>query len=455
MMREAPDPRHSLPAMSPTQYLGRKALRHYRVFLAALAAGLAISVLVVRQTKQVYRSESVILYRQVGRPGNTEGDSGKRVATRLQDMLLGRDRLYRVIQELHLYPTVKNRDEAADELRKKIGFRAREGSTFQISFDADSPALAQAVTARLASTLIDDNMRLRVREAEETRRFLDQERARLGIEVKSKEAALGNFLQQHPELALARGGGGGGADPEAEELEREINRIRQANGAPPLDRPDADKIAAVKRAETDYDQAQRDLADKQQRLTDAHPDLIAARQRATQAEGNLRRLREGAGLTRPPETAKSDPTLGLERQLAALRRRSRADGPRVTRQTLQTEVALESLRHDLEQARERLAGLEDKQFQAALVEKLETSGEIGQLVVLDPASRPGLPFTDVRKKVALGGFVLAFALAIGAALLRARADDRIFDRADVEWTGGKPVLTVIPLPSRPRRSADV
>jgi hypothetical protein len=42
-------------------------------------------------------------------------------------MVMSHERIGRVIAELSLYPKVKNRDEAADEVRKKIGFKARDG----------------------------------------------------------------------------------------------------------------------------------------------------------------------------------------------------------------------------------------------------------------------------------------------------------------------------------------
>jgi succinoglycan biosynthesis transport protein ExoP len=297
---------------------------------------------------------------------------------------------------------------------------------------------------------------MRVQEAEETRRFLEQERARLGLEVKAKETALTEFLKSHPD-ALGRTEGGGGPPAGVDELQREMDRLR---GAPSADgRPDADVIATVRRAEADYDLAQKDLTDKQQRLTDVHPDLIAARIKAKQAQATLKQIRETAGLDQPPAAGKGDgekseQMAAMERQMAQLRRARPVGAPRVTRQQLEVQVAFESLRHDLEQARTRLAGLEDKQFQAGLAAKLETNNEIGQLAVLDPASRPGLPLIDMRKKVGIGGIIFALLLAVGAALWRGRSDDRIHDRADAEWLAGKPVLVLLPPPPRDRhRSA--
>jgi hypothetical protein len=161
----------------------------------------------------------------------------------------------------------------------------------------------------------------------------------------------------------------------------------------------------VRRAEADYDVAQRDYNDKAQRLTAEHPDLIMARSKSKQAESSLQHVArsradpapptaKGAGQQRPGRRRWSDRWLRL-------RRRAAAGG--MSRRQLEVTVMFESLRHELEQARGRLAGMEDKQFQAGLAAKLETSSEIGQLAILDPASRPGLPLIDVRKKVAIAG----------------------------------------------------
>jgi uncharacterized protein involved in exopolysaccharide biosynthesis len=269
--------------------------------------------------------------------------------------------------------------------------------------------------------------------------------------VKAKEASLTAFLRAHPD-ALGRAEGGGNS-PELDSLQREMDRLRGTPSA--AGGPDPEVMATVRRAEADYDVAQRDYNDKSQRLTAEHPDLIMARNKSKQAETNLQHVREVAGLARPAESGKPADNSGqveaLEREMAKARRRASSVG-RPSRQQLEVSVMFESLRHELEQARVRLAGLEDKQFQAGLAAKVETSAEIGQLAVLDPASRPGLPLIDVRKKVAIGGVLLALLLAVGAAALRARSDDRIHDTADAEWLGGKPVLVLLPPPPRARRS---
>jgi uncharacterized protein involved in exopolysaccharide biosynthesis len=439
-----------------TTHLARRALRHAPLALMVLAACLGLLVLVLARTSQIYRSEVVLLYRPTARPegGGGDADSSRRIGARLQDMLLARERLRRIADERHLYPRIANREEAVDEMRRRVLFHARDGATFQITFDGATPAEAQAVTARLAQTLIDDHARQRTQEATETRKLLEAESARVAEDVKTREAELGRFLQAHPELADSAPPAGD--DGRASDLQRDLERLREGNarGAGGGEGSAAALLAAVQRAETDLEQAQRDLAAKSERLTEAHPDVRAARARVQQAEAAFAHARDGlveeqasarSGAEAARRAANGEASAradALARQLETLRRRpvARAGG----RRSLRAEIELGSLRRELDRARERLAGLEQKQFEASLQAKLESSEETGSLALLDPASRPGLPAVDVRKKVGIAGLALSLLLAAGVAVLRARTDDRIYDRDDAEWLGGRPVLAVVP-----------
>jgi uncharacterized protein involved in exopolysaccharide biosynthesis len=365
---------------------------------------------------------------------------------------------------MHLFPEIADRNAAVDEMRRKVTFKARDGSTFLISFDSASPAAAQAATGRLVQTLIEDNARQRSQETEEMRRVLEGERHRLEEDVQARQAAVTQYLALHPEAAQPREAGeGGNADVDA--LAREVERVRGARPAGREGVPrtvDADLVAAERKADADLSQARRELADKQQRLTDAHPDVIVARERMRQAEASWRELRnaitEASAMPAPVKaTAAASADDGglssMEQQLARLRRSSRSSGRQVSSRALRAEVELQSLRHELDQARERLSGLEEKQLEAQLTARMETDSEAGQLGILDPASRPGLPVVDVRKKATLGGVAVSVLLALGVALLRARTDDRVHDRRDAQWLAGQPVLAAIPERSRRRAHA--
>lgn len=451
----------SPPGPSPL-HLIRRALRFWRLGLVVFIGVLSLAALLAWRTPRVYRSESVILYRQPPRQGYAESDTSRRVGARLQDMLVARDRLARIVKELRLADG--DLDAFIDGMKPKIALRVRDGNTFTISFDGDTPAEAQAVTARLAQTLIEDDGKQRAQAAHQMQRFLEAEKQRFETDVRQREEALASFLHQHPELVLAAPRGSGGSnDATVAAISAELERLRGSGrsvaGAPasPRQGPDPELVQAERRAANELAQAQRDIAERQQRLTEAHPDMIAARDRLRIAEGAALRARAALNAAERPEPAPTAVTAtaappapdgqiaALERRLARLRSGPPPERLRPgDRELAQRQVQLQSLRHDVDQARDRLASLEDRQFQATLAAKLEASHDVGQLMVLDPAYRPGLPLVDTKKKLLIAGLGLALLLAAGAALLRALTDDRLFDRTDAEWLAGYPVLAQVP-----------
>lgn len=412
-------------------HLARRAVRHLRLSAVLLAIGLGATAAAVYRTRPVFRSEAVLLYRAAPRFAHGESDSARRAGARLADQMLARSRLRLIADELGLDPDLVDRGAAVDRLRKSARFHVRDGSTFLISYDSPAPELAQKVVARLAETLIRDTIRQRAREAQEMRRLLEVEAKTIDLEVKAHEAALAGFLEKHPETVLTREWLSVTAGP-AGDTDTEVDR---SQGGARRDQVgmDSDLMTDVRRARLELAQARRELAQRQERLTDAHPDLIAARERLGRMEEDSGRM-AGILVIAPdsggPQIAAREPERGVARRDGGERVR------RMGRHALRLQVPLSSLRHSLEQARDRAAGIGDRRFQADLVAKLETSGEIGTLTLLDPAARPGLPLADARKKVALAGAAAAVLVALGAALLRSRFDDRVCDLADARWLLG-------------------
>jgi hypothetical protein len=343
--RAAPSPLH----------LARRAARHWKMVTAISVIGLCATGIAARITDQIYRSEAVLLYRQPIRQnnyGDSGADSARRVATRLQDMLLAPDRLRRVADEVRLYPELDDRHAAADEMRRKVLFQPRDGSTFLITFDAATPQLAQKVASRLAETLIADNSKQRTGEAEETRRLLDTERKRLEAEADEREKAVTAFLRLHPEAAMPReamtdrGTDSGGAD--LSNLQRELDRVRGGSsaGRTGVSISDPDLVAARQRALAELLQARKELASRQENLTDAHPDLMAARAKVKQAEAIVLELRERTAPAAAPASADDSRTAGeksasaaLEAEIVRLRSSSRASGrPRINSKALRGRI---------------------------------------------------------------------------------------------------------------------
>ncbi len=473
-------------------HLVRRAARYYRVALGTFVVGVGIAGIVAFQVKPIFKSETVLLYRQISRPGGDSegGESARRAGQRLQDMVFARDRLEKMIKELGLYtPLVKKRGyvEAVDEMRRRISFSVRESSTFRISFESTSPAMAHTVTTKLAALLIEENSRLRLLEADETKRFLDAEKLKIDAEFKTKETELAHFLVMHPEFAAESGRGdasagasiraarvGDAGDPALFSLEMSAAQLRErlaaATGARQPVRSatgvllDPELVAAKARADAALAAAQRELAERQTKLTDRHPDVATAKARLDIAAAEARRAAEllAAAPTRPapapasaavvvaePETVRSiRHQLGLvEGQLGALRaakKRAVRPGKADPGQIVELETQWTRLNREVSETRERHRQLEDKQFQASLVATMETSGQGGQMVVVDPPFVPTRAVRSSRRLAAGMGLALAAFVSLSVALGFALLDDRLYDAVDVERLGLAPVLAVVP-----------
>jgi uncharacterized protein involved in exopolysaccharide biosynthesis len=347
------------------------------------------------------------------------------------------------------------------------------------------------VTARLAEALVEENTRVRIEQAKIQTEFLSAEKTRTEDELKAKEKELAKFLAAHPEFALdlqagqagqqgasirAAAASARGGDPALQALERQASRSRTllANpgtplpaipGAPP---PDPALAAAKQQADAALASARRDLADKQGRFTEQHPDVLAATRRVKEAEDAVRRADEA--LSAPSGVGgKSDDAPGeastpagnrdkLQGQLSKLeaeisqRRKTKAGTEADASETVNRVVALETewarISRDAAESRERMAELEAKHFRAQIEASSELGGYAGQMLIIDPAFKPTQPMPPGKTLVVLGALGAALTLAFLLALLRAMLDDHIYEVSDVPRMVD--VLAVVPKDA-PRR----
>jgi hypothetical protein len=460
--------------------------------------------------ERVYKSETLMLYREGIRSSelgeaSSGSDPARKLGLKLKEMVLSRTRLQQIIDEYKLYPDIiedRGYVDAVDEMRAHIAFRVKDGDTFGLSFEGNNAERVQAITARLAEALIGENSKRRAEQAEVTKEFIDAERSRSEEELKDKESSLSKFLSKHPEFVRESQNTGAAAsalranqqqkgakpvDPNLLALEREANRLQERLGmpvtkpTPKKSEPASDPVllAAKNEAEADLHAAQRELSDKLNQFTEQHPDVRAAKSKVKAAELKLKRALDAlvagnaALQQRGAEPLEEEATIDratLENQLKKLNEEIAAS----KRKKVQKEeakpdenavggaawiVALETewsqLNRDVQEARARNTQLQEKQFRASMAENAATSGRNAQMVIVDPAYRPTHPSKPSRTLIAASGIIatlfLAFALALGCALL----DDRLYDRVDVERLEIGPLLAVVPKPPahRGRRRA--
>jgi hypothetical protein len=478
----------------------RRSLAYWRRALLVIVIGSLIVVPFVFTRPRSWRSETVILYQETMRSSDLTGggDTGdgnvRRVGARLREVLLSRASLEPIIKDLQVTPKTDPRSklEAVEEMRKHISFRAREGDTFEIAYEAATPEEAKQVTTRLGECIIQEASVRRADRAKVLKEFLTVEADSNAADLRKKEAELAKFVALHPALAArlrqpnqqpmpGTAPGGGAAlpttsDPVLASLEFRASRIERqlarAQGArvepapapakyqPP---PDSPELVA----------ARRDLADKLSRFTDKHPDVTAARGRLrtaeeAQAASNAAALEAfnaaAAGHAHPddpaPKNAADEAALrqqlmDLQAQAASRRAALRGDagapvaattavGDVVPGSVVDLELEFRRLEREVIDGRERQRTLDDKLFKASINASSVMSDRNIQVSVLDPAFLPIHPTSKPRSTLLAGLLLVVLLLALGAALISTKLDDRIYDQIDLERLDILPIVGVIP-----------
>jgi hypothetical protein len=476
--------------------IGRRVLRSGTLWLVLLL-GAAATAVILTEVRPIYRSEAVLFYRQAAGASfvtTVEGDPSRRLAARLKEMLFTRERLTALIQEFNLYPELTGRQrivEAVDDMRRKrIKFESSAGDTFRISFDSELPAEARGVVTRAVQMLLEVHRMSRSQDVVSAKQFFDSQRHDAEGVLHQREREYADFLAQHPQLATATGPGPvsadaplraatatpaeGGKNPLVARLEQQIAQLRRdPSDTRPRhgsgERVDPALLAEREAAQTDLIAARRDLAVKQKQFTNEYPDVREANAAVSAARERLRRIDEAiasakrqvaladaeAAVSAAVSEQSQDPTVrkrvaALEKQISLARSKTKRD----PRQLMELGTRLAELDRRVTEARDRLAVIQNKQFQASLQATLESQDAQGELVVVDPAFLPVQPERRGRLKIAAAGAAGSLCLALSLSLGVVFMSDRLRTRFDMGRLALPLVLVEVPRARRWVRSSN-
>jgi hypothetical protein len=439
----------------------------------AFGIGLLLTGARVLWSPHLYRSSALILYERGAL--EVEPSAPQVIGARLKDLLMSRERLQRLIEQMRLYPAViegRGLAAAIDEMSAHLTLIPLASSNFAVSYDADDGDRAREVLTRLVSRVIDDDVQRREQAAEAARRENDAESRLANADLKTKEAAQAEFFAQHPQLALDGSGhlANSGRDSAAElasleqrsaELEQQLaDASRQAAPAAVPGTANPAVVAAQAKAAADLRAAEEDLNDKQTRLSYQHPDVKIAEGRVTELREVLHRAdvavaASAAGTSRPAAAGGADDqkVSSLRRALSAVRSRivtlrapsePRPQVPRPTRSAPAIDAEGTRLALDVSEARERRRKIDAKLFQAQLLSTLGSAKQGGGFVVKNAPDQPRRPLTSAGPRLALVGGATSALIALIALIVAGRLDGRLYDTRDVARVLGPNLLVVVP-----------
>src|SRR5271170_3471685 len=176
------------------------------VFLGWLLVWGASWVLPVR-----YKSSTLILVEQPTMPKNyvvpnVTDDLQNRLQS-ITQQILSRKRLLLIIDKLHLYVESRRRQNTPDEkvelMRKDIDIELVHNSqgdqitAFKINYSARDPHVAQQVTSELTNLFINENLKVRQQQSEDTTKFIGSQLENARASLAEQEARIREFKGQH------------------------------------------------------------------------------------------------------------------------------------------------------------------------------------------------------------------------------------------------------------------
>ncbi|NND59177.1 MAG: lipopolysaccharide biosynthesis protein [Gammaproteobacteria bacterium] len=186
---------------------------------------LVISIIAAFLWPPTYRSTATILIRdqEIPRdlvPSTITSFADQRLME-IQARVVTSANLIKLIEDFDLYPDLRRRlpaTEVVDEMRDdysldlvsadvidpRTGRPTQATILFTLSFDYETPAIAQQVANRLVDLYLAENLRDRTERAQETTSFLTEQAEKLAREIGTLEERMSRFKQQNagalPEL---------------------------------------------------------------------------------------------------------------------------------------------------------------------------------------------------------------------------------------------------------------
>ena len=466
------------------------------VFVLAAMASLAFFLPSLWTGKAVVMVDRQQIPETIVKPTVTSDVTGALIT--LSQEIMARDRLLEIIKKYELYPQYRDKspDELVDKMRKDIRIEmandnerdrrpARDSQpktvAFGVSYTAPNPVVAMQVTNTLADLYVQENLKLREKQATGTSNFLQGQL----VEMRKKLAEQERRISEYKEKYM-------GELPEQKETNlRTLERLSAAlAGAQESHRRAAERKQQLTQALAEIDQGagdrgtammtpppatgstaarlnllRQELVQLQTKYSDKYPDVVYTKEQIRMLEARLAEETAASALPKqkddkktalrmPPQNSYvaslmsqldaanveaktgAEQIAGLQRQIAVYERRIE-NAPR-------REVELAPITRDYETTRTLFQQLLGEREKAGIAVDLEQNQKGEKFRIMEAAMLPERPAGPNRLRLLLIGMALAIG-ASAAAVVLAENVDTSFRRVDeVRNRFPVPILSTIP-----------
>jgi polysaccharide biosynthesis transport protein len=445
-----------------------------------------------------YKSSTLILVEQPTMPKNyVTPNVSDDLQNRLQSItqqILSRTRLLLIIDKLHLYNDTRRRQITPDDkvalMRKDIDIELvrnihDEITSFKINYSSRNPHIAQQVTSELTSLFINENLKVRQQQSEDTTKFIQDQLENARASLAEQEAKVREFKGQHEGELPSQEASNlqilSGLQSQLQNEQDALNTAKQqrvylqtlieqnrslhptthsADGTPT-------GLAAI---DLQLDKLKSKLTELSSRYTDNYPEVENLKEEITRTENtraalaaelktksNDVRLGTGNSTARDLDPVQNSSFQQLQGQLQAnqveIANREQAISGLKARvnsyqDRLNSEPAREQQLADLnrgyDQSKANYDDLLKKQNESAMATSMEQMQQGERFSMIDPPSLPLKPDFPNRLKFCGIGLGVGLALGIFVAGGLEFLDKRLYSEKDIKILLPIPILSEIP-----------
>lgn len=456
--------------------------RKWLALFCFVAPFMAVASLVVSLPKIYQSTATVVVERQQVPEAFVRSTVTSELGIRLQTIsqeVLSRARLDGLMQQFDLYSNLRKQaplEEIIGRMRGAIkldlkevehsGRRAGQAAIagFSVSYRGSDPQTVALVTNALTSFYVEENLKVRERQATGTAEFLRVQLEETKKRLDAQERKVGEFKKRYigelPQQLQANL-----ATLERLNVQHRINsenqiraqerrdalakQLAEANPSAPTEGPDAPTIRIAR--------LRQELTSLRARFSERYPDVVRVK---TEIAALVRQLADAAsgGDAEPEAHAPVSPQIlrlkqalnEVESEIKVLKaeekhlRSSLGIYQGRVENTPRREQELQEMSRDYETTRTVYNSLLTRYEEAQLAESLEQRQKGEQFRVLDPAVPSGVPVAPKRSQLLLVGLLLSLGLAAGAVVLSEQLDTSFHMVDDLQATTTVPVLVSIP-----------
>lgn len=371
---------------------------------------------------------------------------------RARERVLSRQVLIQLIRSNGLYPREqqtgqpfsqivdKMRDStdisgvAADAGGARGMMQGKQTIALRIAFSYPDAVKAQAVAQQFVNRFLEVDATAQTEQAQGAETFLSEQESGLRAEINDIEDKVNKIKTENGSVLALGQLSTGDPTADAARIDAEIGQLQSQTAQLAAQSSTVDGSALA--------DAERDLQEKQSRLSDTHPDVIAAKQRVAAVRASARGPVSNVGVLAAISANRSQigslqSAKSMLLSQGASARAAAARAPAISAQIDQLEKQAEVKRDQM-----RMMGMRTQN--ASLNARIQTEQKGERLTLADPPVVPDQPYKPNRKILIAGAFSggvgLGLVLILGMELLM-----RPIRGVDaVKAATGAPPLTIVP-----------